>query len=76
MLTLVALVVSEYLIVAHFVGQQLAEGETLQLLQPPDSVVTVVAESLQADPVTLVFWGIALFQAVVIPGRLLSCRES
>lgn len=69
-LTLLALVISEYLIVAHFVGQGLAaEGVTLQVLQPPDLVISVVTDSLQADPLTLAFWAIALFQAFAIPSR-------
>jgi hypothetical protein len=71
-LTLLALVISEYLIVAHFVGQELAaEGVTLELIQPPDFVVSVVMDSVQADPLTLVFWAIALFQAFAIPSRSL-----
>jgi hypothetical protein len=69
-LTLLALVISEYLIVAHFVGQELAaEGVAIELLQPPDFVISVVIDSLQADPLTLAFWAIALFQAFVIPSR-------
>jgi hypothetical protein len=66
-LTLLALVVSEYLIVAHFVGQEL--GVEVELVQPPDFIASVVAESVQADPLTLVFWAIALFQAFAIPFR-------
>jgi hypothetical protein len=68
-LTLLALVVSEYLIVAHFIGQEL--GVQLDLIQPPDLIVSVVSESVQGDPLTLVFWAIALFQAFVIPSRTL-----
>ena len=69
-LTALALVISEYLIVAHFVGQELAaEGVTIELLQPPDFIVSVVMDSLQADPLTLAFWAIALFQAFAIPSR-------
>ncbi len=71
-LTLLALVVSEYLIVAHFVGQELAaEGVTIELIQPPDFIVSVVMDSLQSDPLTLAFWAIALFQAFAIPSRSL-----
>jgi hypothetical protein len=33
----------------------------------------VISESLGADPLTLVFWVIALFQAFIIPWR--SMRE-
>lgn len=74
-LTLLALVVSEYLIVAHFVGQELAaQGVSIEILQPPDFVLGVVADSLGADPLTLVFWAIALFQAFVIPWRSLTSR--
>lgn len=75
-LTLLALVISEYLIVAHFVGQELAPGESLEILQAPDLVVSVVTESVTADPLTLVFWAIALFQAVAIPWQQVSRRRS
>jgi hypothetical protein len=66
-LTLIALAVSEYLIVAHFVSQEL--GFAVDLIQPPDVFFGVVSESLGADPLTLVFWAIALFQAFIIPWR-------
>lgn len=71
LLTLLALVASEYLIIANFVGQQLAPGETIELIQPPNFVVEVVMESLKAEPLTLAFWAIALFQAFTIPARQL-----
>jgi hypothetical protein len=70
-LTLLALVISEYLIIANFVSQQLAPGETIELLQPPAFVLEVVVESVKADPLTLAFWAIALFQAFAIPARQL-----
>jgi hypothetical protein len=70
-LTLVALAVSEYLIVAHFVSQEL--GFAVDLVQPPDVFFGVIGDSLGADPLTLVFWAIALFQAFIIPWR--SIRE-
>jgi len=70
-LTLIALAVSEYLIVAHFVSQEL--GFAVDLVQPPDVFFGVIGDSLSADPLTLVFWAIALFQAFVIPWR--SIRE-
>ena len=66
-LTLAALAVSEYLIVAHFVSQEL--GFAVDLVQPPDVFFGVVSDSLGADPLTLVFWAIALFQAFIIPWR-------
>ena len=70
-LTLVALVLSDYLIVAAFVSEQLAPGETIEVLQPPSFVATVVIESVKTDPLTLAFWAIALFQAFSIPARQL-----
>lgn len=71
-LTLLALVISEYLIVANFVSQQLAPGETIELMRPPSFVVDVVVESVKAEPLTLAFWAIALFQAFTIPARRLA----
>jgi hypothetical protein len=71
-LTLLALVMSEYLIVAAFVGEQLAPGETIEILQPPAFVAEVVIESVKAEPLTLAFWAIALFQAFSIPARQLA----
>jgi hypothetical protein len=46
-LTLLALAISEYLIVAHFVGQEL--GVPIDVVQPPDFIVSVVTESLAAN---------------------------
>jgi hypothetical protein len=71
-LTLAALVVSEYLIVAHYASQQL--GFDVELVQAPDFVVGVVSDSLGADALTLVFWAIALFQAFIIPWRSMRDR--
>jgi hypothetical protein len=71
LLTLLALVISEYLIIANFVAQELAPGETIELIQPPAFVLEIVFESLKADPLTLAFWAIALFQAFTIPARQL-----
>jgi hypothetical protein len=68
-LTVLALVISEYLIIANFVGQEL--GETIEVIQPPGFVLEVVIESVKADPLTLAFWAIALFQAFTIPARQL-----
>lgn len=76
-LTLLALVASEYLIVAHFVGQEFAaEGLSIDVLQPPDFIIGVVTDSLQADPLTLAFWAIALFQAFAIPSRAIGRADS
>lgn len=66
-LTLAALTVSEYLIVYHFIAEAFGTDGLMSVVQPPDFVVGVAVESLQADPLTLLFWGIALFQSVAIP---------
>jgi hypothetical protein len=65
--TLAALVVSEYLVIYHFISQEFGTEGLISVIQPVDFVVSVAVESVQADPVTLLFWGIALFQAVAIP---------
>lgn len=70
LLALLALAVSEYLILFHFITQ-LMGTEGASLVQPIDFMVTIVIESLMADPLTLLFWVIALFQAVAIPYRAL-----
>ena len=50
---------------------QLMGTEGASLVQPIDFMVTIVIESLMAEPLTLLFWVIALFQAVAIPYRAL-----
>jgi hypothetical protein len=70
LLTLVALAVSEYLIVYHVVTQEL--GITVDLIQPIDVMVEIVIESITADPSTLVFWGIALVASAWIPFRTMT----
>lgn len=65
--TLVALVLSEYLIVYHFVTQEFGIDGIISVIQPLDFVISVALESLQADPLTLLFWAFAMFQSVAIP---------
>ena len=67
LLTLVALAVSEYLIVYHVVTQEL--GIAVELLQPIGVMIEIVIESITAEPSTLVFWGIALVASAWIPFR-------
>jgi hypothetical protein len=67
LLTLLALAVSEYLIIYHLVTQEL--GLVADLLQPIDVMIEIVIESVTADPITLVFWAIALAAAAWIPFR-------
>jgi hypothetical protein len=70
-ITLVALVISEYLIVRHFVIEDLTElGFTdFVLLLPLDEMFELVVDGIRADLLTLVFWAIALFAAAATPAR-------
>jgi len=67
--TVLALGVSEYLIVWHLFNEALGSAGSISLFQPLDVMLEVVVESVTADPLTLLFWGIAVFEAVVIPFR-------
>ncbi|MGH2474299.1 MAG: hypothetical protein ACRDIL_03465, partial [Candidatus Limnocylindrales bacterium] len=75
-LTLLALAISEYLVAMHFLVPALAaEGLVIDVMQPPDLMVEIIIESIKAEPMTLLFWGIALFQAFAIPARLVGGRN-
>jgi hypothetical protein len=65
-LTVVAMALAEFLIVRHFVNAELAaEGSEhfVPLLISPVDMLLVAADSLRYDPLTLVFWAIAVFTA-------------
>jgi hypothetical protein len=66
---LIAMRLNEYLLARHFVAEALArEGTTgLPWLFPPDVMLAAVAQSLGSDPLTLLFWGIALWTAFRLP---------
>jgi hypothetical protein len=66
--TLAALAVSEYLSIFHF-ASQMFELSFSDLFQSPGLMLEVVVESLSADPITLVFWAIALWTAFKLPAR-------
>lgn len=71
-LTLLALVVSQYLITIQFVNEVLdadGAGIHLPIVTSPIEALGWVGDWLQYDPKTILFWGIALFEAVVIPWR-------
>jgi hypothetical protein len=71
-LTLLALVVSQYLITIQFVNEVLdadGAGIHLPIVTSPAEALGWVGDWLQYDPKTILFWGIALFESVVIPWR-------
>lgn len=70
-ITLVALVVSQYLILRHFVVEYLAQqGFTeVPLLMPLGMALDLVVEGVKQEPITLLFWAIALFAAFSTPAR-------
>ncbi|EEG76274.1 MgtC/SapB family protein [Dethiobacter alkaliphilus] len=67
--TLFAMMFSEYLIIRHFAVLELAaEGITgIPLFLPVEAVVQLITVGIQTDPITLVFWGIAIYQGYRIP---------
>jgi hypothetical protein len=79
-LTLAALVTSEYLIANHFYNQAMAEfaAETgvsvaeVQAFLPSMSPVELVRLSIESEPITLLFWAIAGYEAFIIPLRALT----
>jgi hypothetical protein len=70
-ITLIAMTTSEYLVARHFAVQALAtEGYTdIPLFLPIGVMLKLVVESIKEDPVTLLFWGIAAWEAFIIPAR-------
>jgi hypothetical protein len=76
-LTFLGLAISEYLVVMHFIEREFAAvGQTIELIQPIGLVVEIVTEQIKSEPITLLFWGIALFQAFAIPSRLLGRSDA
>jgi hypothetical protein len=73
--TLVSLVVSEYLIARHFLGIAAAEmaAETgipaAEFEAVFSSPIELLRFSLESEPITLLFWAIAGWEAFVIPMR-------
>lgn len=71
-IAILAMAFSEYLIVRHFIVEALREeGYTggARLLIPVGDMLDVIAEGIRADPLVLLFWGIALFAAFTLPMR-------
>ncbi len=79
-LTLVSLVASEFLIASHFYNQAMAEFATemgvtvaeIAAFAPPIPPLELVRLSLEAEPITLLFWAIAGYEAFIIPMRAIN----
>ena len=69
LITLVALLFGDYLIVRYFVDKNLAtQGYTgIPLILAPSIMIELVVEGIKASPTSLLFWAIALWQAFVTP---------
>lgn len=67
-IALVAMASGQYLVIRHFIVEELAaEGvANIPLLLSLELMVQLVYEGLKADPVTLLFWIIALWQAYAL----------
>ena len=70
-ITLIAMVAGEYLTVRHFAVKALAEGGTtgVPLFLPLRSMFDLVIVGIKEDPITLLFWALALYTAFSVPGR-------
>jgi len=70
-ITLLAMVVGEYLVVRHVVVESLTqEGYTsFKLFLPVGDMLSIVVEGIKADPLTLLFWAIALWEAFILPAK-------
>ncbi len=66
-ITVVALIISEYLILHHLIVEEGYSG--LPLLLPLGLMFELVVEGIKADLLTLVFWGIAILAAAATPAR-------
>lgn len=65
-LTLLSMVAAEFLITRKFLGEYfVSQGDTspLPMLFAPAEMVGIVADVVKADPMTLLFWAIALSAA-------------
>ena len=79
--TLVALVVSEYLIARHFLGIAAAEisaefGVTIAEVEAEfASPIELLRFSLESEPIALLFWAITGWEAFIIPMRAATRSE-
>lgn len=67
--TVAAMAFSEYLIVRHLMLAALGESAPASVpwLLPPDKMLRLVAAGIEASPMTLLFWAIAVWTAFRVP---------
>jgi hypothetical protein len=71
-LTLLTLFFAEYFIVRHAALELLANNNfnlDVPLLMSPGDMTQIVRDEIGEDPILLLFWAIAVFQAWVVPVR-------
>jgi len=70
-ITLVGLVITQWLILRHFVVEILAEQgfSGIPLFMPLGAMLELVVEGMKEDLLTLIFWAIALWAAFSTPAR-------
>jgi hypothetical protein len=70
-ITFFSMMLSEYLIIRHFLVLSLAEEGTygIPYLLPIATMAELIVLGIQLDPLTLGFWGFAMYQAYIIPAR-------
>jgi hypothetical protein len=70
--TVLAMLLSEYFIIRHFLVQILAEDEGIAgvpLVLPPGLIAELVIEGVKSEPLTVVFWAVAIIESVGIPRK-------
>ena len=72
-ITIGAMAASEYLIVRHILIQLAVEEgyfvNDVPFLLPLEDIWFLIFEGIKADPITLVFWAIALWEAFSLPAK-------
>jgi hypothetical protein len=69
-MVLVSMIFSEFLIARYFINQLLAQaggGEVIPIFASLGTIFDIAFLSLKEDPISLLFWGIAVFEAWKIP---------
>lgn len=68
-IALISILIGEYLITNHYAYQYLIQGgyAVKSYFLNPVAVIKVTIDSIKSDPLTLLFWGIAVWFAYTIP---------